>query len=317
MKDFLSTNFRRSILSLSLFVVLSAIPKASYACDACGCSGNGGSMGYSNTAISNYIGLRYITQEYRSRDDIFNNSPWAEEHFNTVQLWSNIPIADRISVNVMLPYHSHQRKKPNGTNQKIRGVGDITLMGFYTIMRTKLREMEWIPSEFAHSWRLGLGVKAPIGKFDKENNEAGVNPSFQVGTGSWDYTFATDYQAIYKSWGANAQLNYTVKNKNSDKYNFGNQWNYGVEVFKRVEINSKSMLLPSIGIAGEVFEENKHYGLPVANTKGDVLFLKAAASIAYSKVELGATLMLPLSQNLNNAKVEVKHRVGVYLNYSL
>ncbi|WKX75296.1 hypothetical protein [Zobellia laminariae] len=44
-------------------------------CDTCGCGSSGGSMGYGTGLNNNFIGLRYIGQEYRSRDGIFADSP--------------------------------------------------------------------------------------------------------------------------------------------------------------------------------------------------------------------------------------------------
>ena len=46
----------------------------------------------------NFIGIRYIYQRYQSRDGIFNNSPWVEENFNTLQLWGKIPVTEKLSV---------------------------------------------------------------------------------------------------------------------------------------------------------------------------------------------------------------------------
>jgi hypothetical protein len=45
----------------------------------------------------------------------------------------------------------------------------------------------------SHQLSGGLGVKVPLGKFD-EKGISGVNPSFQLGTGSWDYQMALNYK---------------------------------------------------------------------------------------------------------------------------
>ncbi|WP_276167246.1 hypothetical protein [Zobellia alginiliquefaciens] len=52
-----------------------------------------------------------------------------------------------------------------------------------------------------HFLQLGGGIKMPTGKYDKKNNEGIVNPSFQLGNGSWDYVLAINYGFTYKNWG--------------------------------------------------------------------------------------------------------------------
>lgn len=104
-------------------------------CDTCGCSGNGGSMGFGTGLNNNFIGLRYITQRYSSRDGIFANSPWINENFNTVQLWTRLPIGKRFMVNVVLPYQFHSREFVDNTEQNINGLGDATVLGFYQILK--------------------------------------------------------------------------------------------------------------------------------------------------------------------------------------
>jgi len=64
-------------------------------CDACGCSANGGSMGFSSMLNNNFIGLRYVYQSYTTKEGVFNNSPWIDENFNTIQIWSRIPVTEK------------------------------------------------------------------------------------------------------------------------------------------------------------------------------------------------------------------------------
>ena len=71
-------------------------------CDACGCSANGGSMGFSSMLDNNFVGLRYLKQSYSSQDGIFNNSPWIDENFNTIQAWTRIPISSKIQISYFL-----------------------------------------------------------------------------------------------------------------------------------------------------------------------------------------------------------------------
>ena len=279
-------------------------------CDACGCSANGGSMGFSSLASSNFIGLRYFYQSYTSRDGIFNNSPWVEEHFNTIQIWARIPITKRLQISALLPYHSHNRERTNG-KETIDGLGDMTVLALYSVLP--------IPKDsavFQHSLQLGGGLKAPTGKFNSENNKGSVNPGFQVGTGSWDYLLAAEYIVRRKSIGLNAMLNYTFKTENEKVYRFGNQLNYGSTLFYLMDF-SKIKLVPQLGIAGEVFEANSQYKQEVPDSAGDIVFTKLGFEAGIKRLSLGANVLLPMNQNLSNGKVESNYRWSVNLNYSL
>jgi len=279
-------------------------------CDACGCSSNGGSMGFSSMFNNNFIGVRYFNQSYTSKDGIFNNSPWADESFNTVQIWARIPVTAKIQLTVLVPYHSHLRERTVG-NERIEGLGDITVLGMYTIYETQRDS-----TVFTHKLQLGGGVKAPTGKFDAENNKGSVNPGFQVGTGSWDYMLTTEYVVKRKQFGLNTMLNYVFKTENEKLYQFGNQFNYGSTLFYLFEYDSVK-LVPQLGIAGEVYKGNTQYKIDVPDSAGDVVFGKFGLEVGRNDFSIGLNAMLPINQHLSNGKVEANYRWSVNLNYSL
>lgn len=283
-------------------------------CDTCGCSGNGGSMGFGTGLDTNFAGVRYISQSYQSRDGIFNDSPWIDENFNTLQAWGRVPIGKRFLVNAIVPYHFHNREFADKSSQDINGLGDITVLGFYKILAKQDSIMVVGPQ---HSLQAGGGVKMPTGSFDRANNTGSVNTSFQLGTGSWDYVAALNYGLSHNNWGMSAMVNYTFKTKNSKDYQFGNQLNYGLNTYKTYYLSDNFALTPAVGVGGEKYSEDESYNLTVLNTGGDVFFGKLSVETSYKKYSLGVTSMLPINQNLNNGKVEVKNRFSVYLNINI
>jgi hypothetical protein len=283
---------------------------ASKKCDGCGCGASGGSMGFSSMLNNNFVGIRYFNQSYSSRDGIFANSPWIDEDFNTIQVWSRIPITERLQVSALIPYHFHTRKKETG-DEDITGLGDITLLAMYTVAQTKSDSVTYI-----HKLQVGAGVKAPTGKYESENNLGSVNPSFQVGTGSWDYLLAAEYVVHRKSLGLNTMLNYIFKTENEKHYQFGNQFNYGSMLFYLFDL-SKVKIVPQAGFAGEVYETNRQYGQDVTGTSGDIFFGKFGLEAGRDKFSVGVTAMLPINQNLTNGNVEANYRWSVNLNYTL
>ena len=294
-----------------------------YFCDACGCASSGGSMGFGTVGDQNFFGTRYVYQHYRSRDGIYNNSPWIDENFNTIQLWGNIPLSKKISINTILPYHFHNRDFPDNTSQNISGIGDINLIAFYNIIAPYVDG--FLPEQqkpLKHSLDMGLGMKLPTGTYQRENNEGSVNPGFQLGTGSWDFIAATSYTMSYNEWNVNMNVNYTWKTENDQQYEFGDQTNYGIVLYRNfswvaMEKVVPVKVLPFAGLAGEIYAENKSFGEPVHNTAGEILFGKLGFEAGYGKFSLGANLMLPLHQDLNNGGTKARHRIGLQLNYNL
>jgi len=278
-------------------------------CDACGCSASGGSMGFNSMLSEQFLGVRYMYQHYKSKDGVFNNSPWIDENFSTAQLWGRIPVNKKIEVMVMVPYHFLNREKASG-NQTLNGMGDVTVMAFYNVLQTMNDS-----ASFQHKILLGAGVKTPTGKFDNKNNGS-VNPSFQLGTGSWDYNVAAEYIIRKDKWGLNSTLGYIVKTENDKKYQFGNQLNYGSTLFYTAAVNNVN-IVPQLGVAGETYQANKDYSEEVPYTKGDIFFGKIGVEIGYKKFSAGVNAMLPINQNLTGGRVEADYRVAFNINYIL
>lgn len=278
-------------------------------CDACGCSASGGSMGFDSMLNANFVGVRYLNQVYRSRNGLYSNSPWYTENYNTAQIWARIPVVKKVQISALIPYQFHNRETASGT-QNVSGLGDITLIGMYQLFQTKKDS-----AVYNHSFQAGIGIKAPTGKFDEANNGS-FNPSYQVGTGSWDYLLATEYLIKKKQWGLNTALNYVIKTENDKNYRFGNQFNYSGTLFYLSEKASYS-IVPQIGFAGEVYANNYQLGQKVRNTEGSIFFGKVGFEIGKDKFSAGINAMLPLSQNLNAGNLESKYRLSFNLNYSL
>ncbi len=221
-------------------------------CDACGCSASGGSMGFASMLNSNFVGIRYFNQNYKSTDGLYSNSLWYTENFNTTQFWARIPVKENFQLSVLIPYHSHNRVITTGS-QAISGLGDITLLAMYRLYQTHKDS-----TLLVHTLQMGGGLKMPTGTFN-EANSGSVNPSFQLGTGSWDYLLATEYIVRRKQLGLNTMLNYVIKTENQKNYRFGNQLNYAATFFYLYEKDVFSFA-PQIGLAGETYGSNYQHG---------------------------------------------------------
>lgn len=288
-------------------------------CDLCGCSTSSGSFGFGTLSNANFVGLRYIYQNFESKDGIFENSPESKETFSTYQLWAQLPINDSFYLSLNLPYQDLSRKRVNGNTENLSGIGDASAIGWYKVKFYK-KESEAVtfsterePS--GHSLQFGLGVKLPTGTFE-ESLADNVNPGFQVGTGSFDGIFSLGYNYGTNKFGLNTLMTYYVKGENKNDYQFGNQFSYSANVFTAFS-NVTYNIMPFVGVSGDVYNSIKQYGETLADTNGHIINGTLGSELALEKFIFGINYTLPLSQNLFGGNVESKNRFSVYVNFAL
>lgn len=287
-------------------ILLLLLSVQSFACDACGCVASGGGGGYSAIFDDNYLGFRHLYQQYRSKDGVYKNSPFIKDVFHTVQLWGKVRLTNRLEVlpNVPMQFLSSDRTSGKISTQ---GMGDMSL---------NFRYLAFVRAynDFEHSLYGGAGVKLPTGKFDAKNNGS-VNPGFQLGTGSWDYSFLADYSMKYKSWGLFQSFSYVVKTANRNQYRFGNQLNYQVTAYR--VFGEETKLIPNVGVVYENYEQHQEFGEGLRDTEGRVWLAKLALNAKVKKFGVGVEYYAPVSQDMLGGRVIAEHRFGLYLNYSL
>ncbi|CAM1334504.1 MULTISPECIES: hypothetical protein [Tenacibaculum] len=286
-------------------------------CDACGCSNNGGSLGMGGVIDNNFVGVRYLHQKYQSKDGIFSDSPKINEFFNTVQIWSRIPIIENLELQVFVPYHFHHREYIT-KKTSINGLGDISLFANYSIINQQKATYNKITDRVHstnHVVKIGAGVKLPTGNYNEKINNS-VNPSFQLGTGSVDYIANLQYVYKYNNIGVTNYVNYYYKTTNDKEYKFGNQFNFNSAFFYVFKDNKAHAFVPSLGVSGEFYQSNEKYNLPVKNTDGHAIFTNIGIEYNSEKLTFGALAMYPIDQNLSQGIIEVQYRTSVYINYN-
>ncbi|WP_312342559.1 transporter [Chryseobacterium binzhouense] len=275
-------------------------------CDACGCAAGNGSSGFESLLNPQFIGVKYFAQHYKAKENLFTNDLTQDQYFNTIQIWGKIPVTEKLSVYASLPFNFHEKKTKQG-DIKVSGIGDASLMGIYELMRSK---------DTFHQLNGGIGVKIPLGKFD-EKGITGVNPSFQLGTGSWDYQVALSYKYQKSLFTLMVNTDYTLKTENKRHYQFGNQWNYAITGFHRIWKNENSTISGKLGMQGEVYDWNKQFGETMPRTSGSALYGKLGFEVSYKKYSLGSELMLPAYTKLAGGDIEARSRFSVFVNFGL
>jgi len=275
-------------------------------CDACGCAAGNGSSGFESLLNPQFIGIKYFAQHYKAKENLFTNELSQDQYFNTIQIWGKIPITEKLSVYGSLPFQFHEKKTLQG-DIRINGIGDASLMGIYQILNSK---------NTFHQLNGGFGVKIPIGKFD-EKGISGVNPSFQLGTGSWDYQLVLNYKFQKNLFALLINTDYTIKTENKKHYQFGNQWNYAMTGFQQIWRNENSIISGKLGLQGEVYDWNKQFGEVMPRTAGSALYGKIGFEASYKKWSIGSEVMLPAYTNLASGDIEAKSRFGLFINFGI
>ncbi|MFV0164025.1 hypothetical protein OBK04_10245 [Empedobacter falsenii] len=289
-------------------IVISHLYDLELDCDACGCSATSTSNGIENLINSNFVGIRYLHQSYKAKEDAFSNKRTQKQLFNTIQLWARIPINNRIDINASIPYHFHNKEGKNSSS--ISGIGDLNMMGIVKVIKSNTSS-----NELKHGLSAAVGVKIPIAKFDQKNAQT-TNPSFQLGTGSWDTQFGLNYQLTYKNSAIQLVTDYNLKGENKNKYKFGNQWNQLIQL-QHLLVRNDNKFLGKIGFQNELYNKNEQFGESIPNSSGNAQFVKLGLEAAVQKINFGIEYFQPLHSNLNSGEIEVKNRIGFFLNYNL
>ncbi|MGQ3683421.1 MAG: hypothetical protein ACUBOA_00090 [Candidatus Loosdrechtia sp.] len=102
----------------------------------------------------------------------------------------------------------------------VEGLGDVTLMGLYTLYADKLTPP-------AKKLTLGLGVKTPTGKNDERTASGNlVHAMMQPGTGSWDPLFFVSYMRAYYPWVFQTNFLYQLSTEGDKGYEFGDKMSW-------------------------------------------------------------------------------------------
>ncbi len=275
-------------------------------CDACGCAAGNRSSGFESLLNPQFIGVKYFAQHYKAKENLFVKDLTQDQYFNTVQIWAKVPVTEKLSIYASLPFHFHEKQTLPGTI-RISGVGDASLMGIYRLLTSDDR---------IHQLNGGIGIKIPLGEFN-EKGISGVNPSFQLGTGSWDYQMALNYQFRKNRTAFLLNTDYTIKTQNRKYYRFGDQWNYAATGFYQISGAGKMIFSPKVGLQGEVYGQNRQFNEALPDTAGNALYGKVGFETAYKRFSLGSEVMLPVYSHLTGRDIEAKSRFSIFLNVGI
>lgn len=310
MRNILETAALRNSKKLTAVIILLCFSFSTYACEICGCSINGYSFGILPQSLKNHIGIRYTYRDFQSQHLIsereFILGSTSTEYYNSAELWGRFYVSKKFQLMVFVPFN-HFATNEEGAKTKAAGMGDITIVGNYTVLNTAATGT----TNFKQSLLVGGGIKLPTGKFDVSKSSQELNPSINAGTGSVDFLTDVIYNCRYKKVGLNLDANYRINTVNRDDFRYGNRFTTAAKFFYWKDIGKKTTLLPNAGFSFENAAKDKH-GDEVQNISGgNITYFSAGLEIYAGRIVLGGTFNHPLSQNMFKGLVQTGNNFSV------
>jgi hypothetical protein len=263
------------------------------ACDVCGCSMGGTTMGILPQFHKNFVGLHYYYRDFASEHVslLTNEKTVSIEKFQTYELRGRFHLGKRIQLFVLAPVHVNQQLE-NNVLSKFNGIGDVSSFANYSIFNNA----DSLKSKWKHNLQAGGGIKLPTGKYKRLDQNQILNPNIQTGTGSFDLILDAIYTVRLNKFGLNNTAFYRINTTNSNDFKFGDRFTLTSSLFYWAKIKDHS-LLPSLGVNIDHAKSDVHNSFRVDDSGGASVFMTAGIDFYIKKIMLAANFQLPMYQD--------------------
>lgn len=300
-----------------IFLVIASIPVI--ACDICGCGVGSYYIGILPEFKKRFVGLRFQQKGLLTHISPNGNTSYltTNETYRTMEIWGAMNFGSRFRVLGFIPINNISRINQGLTTQK-SGIGDVAVVGYFKLFNNSMTVRK--DKLLVHSLWIGGGMKLPTGKYnpaEKNINQLQQN-TFQLGTGSLDFTFNAMYDVRIMDLGINANLSYKLNTKNSYDYLYGNKLTGNILAYYKFNIQKTVTVAPNIGVLYEKAGNDwKNASSKVEASGGYSNMLSAGIEMNFKNISLGGNYQSPLSQNLSENTVKAKDRFMVHVSLSL
>lgn len=301
-----------------VLLCLSLVSVPLLACDICGSGAGGGYMGLLPGFRKRFISFRYSQNSLLSHLGSGGSSTYltTKEKFQLLELWGAVNLGRRFRIAGFVPVNFMQRENGLG-HFKQNGLGDISLVGYYQLLNS---DKEWKKNNrLLQSLWLGAGIKTPVGRYNAEekNVQDGAQNTFQLGTGSLDYSLNVMYDISLHNFGLNTNLGYRLNNANKYDYRYGNKLAANVLAYYKWQISNRYSVAPNAGVLYEsAAKDHKTSDIKVWETGGRSAMGTMGLELSLGRVGIGMNYQTPLWQKLGEGKLKARDRGMAYLSFS-
>jgi len=302
---------------LFLFIITFFASFASFACDICGCGVGSYYTGILPEFNKHILGLRYRYNSLQTHLAPGGTATYLTtlEKFNTIDLWTGWTISPKVRLMAYVPLNINERIN-QGTTTKKSGVGDIGVQAFYQVFDNRSASGK---NFISHSLWLGGGIKLPTGKYESAlKDESGQSANtFQLGTGSVDFTINGMYDLRIQDFGINTTASYKINTKNSDKYEYGNKLSSAMQAYYKVRVKNRFTVAPNAGFAYETAAKDFDNKIKADISGGNITLLTTGVEITTGKIAVGGNFQSPLAQQLANGSIKARNRMMLHVSLLL
>lgn len=302
-------NIKKIITAAILLSPLSVL-----ACDICGCGVGSYYIGILPEYNKRFIGLRYQHKNLQTHlGPQGQTTPLStDETYQTAELWGGWNISTKFRVLAFVPYNFNKRSSQASAGAK-DGLGDIALMGYYNLFTQNTTVKSKL---LVHSLWLGVGIKAPTGKYEANErlNVQETPNNFQLGTASTDFTINAAYDVRLNDLGFNFNANYKMNTENKYEYRYGNKFTTNALLYYKFRLFHQLTIAPNAGILYETAAkdvENNKYEMDVSG--GYSTSVITGLELAMSKFSLGANYQNVIAQELANKRAKAGNRLMLHI----
>lgn len=308
----------KTMKKISVAIVMLLITSGVFACDICGCGVGSYYLGILPDFKKRFIGLRYQHKGLITHISADGTVSYLtnQETYQTVELWGAFNIGNRFRVMGFVPYNFNERINQGKTTTK-NGLGDIAVIGYLKLLDPQKTVGN---KRLVQSLWLGGGVKLPTGKYDPvdENITQNTQNTFQLGTGSVDFTLNGMYDVRLQDAGINTNVSYKINTSNKYDYAYGNKLTANMLAYYKFNIKNKMTIAPNAGVMYETAVKDTKANAHLVDESGGYSTMGIiGAEFTVKQISFGGNYQTPLAQQLAGNRVKAKDRFMLHVSFSL
>ncbi len=293
---------------ITLLVVLVSFEAT--ACDVCGGVTAPNTQGLLPNNQYHFVGLRFGYNGFKSTHPLGLNhiSTSTHEHFVRGSVLGKWQFTDRFDLQVDLPVIWNTQVAAD-SNRSNNGIGDASI--FVNALAVNINDEK---TGRSHFFKIGAGVKLPTGKYSKDAWE--TNNMFP-GSGSVDFSIATNYVFSGKNLGILHENSVVIKTKNNVGYQYGNIYLTRFAGFYKKKFEAGIVMMPSIG-ASYIFSQTDRINDILVSSNfnnGHILNGDVGLNFISNNWMLSSNVSLPLFQFIGGGDVTSKGSVELGIFY--
>ena len=296
-----------------LLFVFALFGNGVFACDICGCSAQGTSLGLLPGATNHFVGLRYNFRHFMGVHPPLDGDPGGQisnDYFQSAEIWGRYSPIKRLQLYGFIPFN-YSTQNESDMRRVTYGLGDVSILVSGVIIQSNdtLRR-----GKMKHEWTMGIAVKAPTGASHRIDSKLGVVlPNMQPGTGSWDFSLVSNYHFVHHNWGLNLNASYRYNLPNKFRYQFGSRILLSAHALRKLMFPTKGFtMIPQMGFILDYAQKDyQNLSKNELNDFSGGYFLHGEIRLDCYVKNFGFNISaaLPVAQNYGQGYVTSKYRI--------